>query len=208
VQNADGTFSLTKWKSQIDRFRSLNLSSYLSDGTLMGHLLISRVDAAAWGGKKISPATLEAMAQHSKLRWPTLKTFVRADPTYLKGAGLSFQHLDASWIMYTASKGDLRTWMTAQVGAAKVVRLGLIAGLDVLNGGTRASGIKGTTAGRYAMSATQLTTWGSTLLSEPYVCGFVNWKYNSLYNGRSDIRSAMSTLAQKAKAHGSASCQR
>jgi hypothetical protein len=207
VQNTDGTFSLTKWKRQIDRFRGISVSSYLTDGTLMGHLLISRPsDASTWGGKKISPATLEAMAQYSKQIWPRLTTFVLSDPTYLRSATVTYRYLDAGWIMYASWKGDARTWLTAQVAAAKAEHLGLMVGLDVLNGGTKASGIPGRTSGRYAMSATQLRTWGSTLLSEPYACGVFNWRYNAVYNGRTDIRSAMSDLALKTKAHVRTTC--
>ena len=207
VKNTDGTFSLTKWKLQVDRFKGLSVSSYLTDGTLMGHLLISKPnDASSWGGKKISPATLEAMAQYSKQIWPKLTTFVLSDPTYLRSTTVNYRYLDAGWIMYASWKGDARTWLTAQVTAAKAAHLGLVVGLDVLNGGTKASGIPGATSGRYAMSATQLRTWGSTLLAEPYACGMFNWRYDAVYNGRTDIRSAMSDLALKTKAHVRTTC--
>ena len=208
VQNSNKTFNLEKWKRQIDRFRSLNLSSYINDGTLMGHFLINRPqDPSTWGGKKIPQSTLEAMAQYSKQVWPGLTTFVLSDPTYLGAIGTKFRYLDAGWIMYDPSKGDARRWLTGQVAAAKTSGLGLIVGLNVLDGGTKPGGIPGASKGKYSMSATQLRSWGSILLDESYVCGFFNWKYDSKYNARSDIRSAMSYLAQRAKSHPKTSCQ-
>jgi hypothetical protein len=208
VQSSDRTFSLEKWKRQIDRFKSLDLGSYINDGTLMGHFLINRPeDPSTWGGKKIPQSTLEAMAQYSKQLWPGLPTLVYSEPTYLRAAGINFRYLDAGWIMYQSSKGDARRWLRGQVAAAKASRLGLIVGLNVLDGGTKASGIQGRSKGKYSMSATELRSWGSILLDEPYVCGLFNWRYDSKYNARSDVRSAMSYLSQRAKSHAKTSCQ-
>ncbi len=39
-KNADGTFSLSKWKARVDRFRHVNFSSFVSDGTVIAHYLI------------------------------------------------------------------------------------------------------------------------------------------------------------------------
>ena len=64
-------------------------------------------------------------------------------------------------------------------------------GMNVLNGGTSASGIAGTQAGKYAMSATQLRNWGSTLVADSRVCGLVLEGYESRYFGRTDIAGAM-----------------
>jgi hypothetical protein len=207
VQNANGTFSLTKWKTQINRFKGINVSSYLNDGTVMGHLLINRPDdPSSWGGQRISQATLEAMAQYSKQLWPGMTTFARAEPSYLRANGRKYSYLDAGWTIYASWKGDAKAWISSQVAHAKAAGLALVVGLEVLNGGTKASGIPGRSSGRYAMSATQLRTWGSNLMDQAYVCGFVNWKYDSQYNGRSDIRSAMTYLAQRASSHARTSC--
>jgi hypothetical protein len=135
-----------------------------------------------------------------------MTTFVRSEPSYLRAAGIKYQYLDAGWTMYASWKGDAKAWMKTQVAGAKAAGLGLVVGLEVLNGGTKASGIRGQTSGKYAMSASQLRSWGSNLLDEPYVCGFFNWRYDSQYNGRTDIRSAMSFLAQKANSHARTSC--
>ena len=47
IQNADGTFSLTKWKTLVNGFKGIDFRSYITDGTLMGHFLIDEAENAA-----------------------------------------------------------------------------------------------------------------------------------------------------------------
>jgi hypothetical protein len=208
VQNADGTFNLTKWKAIAAKLRTADFSSFINDGTVLGIFLLDEPDDPTnWGGKTIPPATVEAMAQYSKQLWPTMTTFIRAKPTYL-ASGPTYRYLDAAWAQYASYHGNLTTWFNAQVSAANSKRLGLMVGLNALNGGTKESGIPGTGSGKYGMSASQLRTWGSTLLSQTYSCGFImGWTYDVTYFGRADIASATRDLSAKAKSHIKTSCQ-
>jgi hypothetical protein len=79
--------------------------------------------------------------------------------------------------------------------------------MNVLNGGTSASGIAGTQQGKYAMSATQLRTWGSALVAESRACGFVLQRYEERYFGRSDVSGALAELGRKAAARQAPSCR-
>jgi hypothetical protein len=200
VKNADGTFSLTKWKSVVGRFKAVNFSSYITDGTVLGIFLLDEADDPSnWGGKTIPTSTIEAMAQYSKTLWPTMTTFMRARPTYLAN-GTTYRYLDASWIQYQLSHGSFTTWTTNQVAAAKRAGLGLIVGLNVLRGGNTSSSIP--------MSASQLKSWGTSLLNQTYACGYFNgWKYDATYFGRSDIKTVMAELSNKAKSHLKTSCR-
>jgi hypothetical protein len=211
LKSADGTFSFTKWKALVDGFKRLNLNSYINDGTLMGHFLIDEPqNAAKWGGKVISQATVEAMAKYSKAIWPSLPTFARVAPTWLAQSSITYTYLDAGWAQYVSNFGDATKWITANVSAAKNKRLGLAVGLNVLNGGNGSSGIRGTRSGKYAMSATELRNYGTALLNQSYACGFFNWSYlegGSTYLSRTDIKSAMTDLSRKAKAHVQTSCR-
>jgi len=208
VQNSDGTFSLTKWKALVDRFRNVNLGPYISDGTLLGHFLIDEPHRAAkWGGKIIPQATVEAMAQYSKQIWPTLNTFVHTKTAWLASTSVTYNYLDASWVQYTANKGDVTTYIGSEISSAKNKGLGLMVGMNVLNGGNGSSGIRGSSSGSYAMSASELRTYGSILLNQSYACGFFMWAHDLTYYGRSDIKSAMADLSTKAKAHVKTSCR-
>jgi hypothetical protein len=57
------------------------------------------------------------------------------------------------------------------------------------------------------MSASEVESWGSALLSSSYPCAFINWEYNSTYHSSSSIRSAMSSLRRKAENRSTKSCR-
>jgi hypothetical protein len=208
AKNSDGTFSLTKWKASVDRLRTANIGSFIADGTLLGHFLIDEPHMAGkWGGKVISHATLEAMAQYSKQIWPDLNTLVHTKMSWLASTSMSYRYLDAGWVQYQVIKGPVATWVSSEVASAKLKGLGLVMGLNVLNGGNGSSGIRGTKSGSYSMSASELRSYGSAVLDQSYTCAFVMWEHRPTYYGRTDIASAMSALSVKAKAHVKTSCR-
>ena len=208
VKNGDGTFSLSKWKALVARFKSANLGPYINDGTIVGHYLIDEPQRAQrWGGKAISPATLEEMAKYSKSIWPTMTTFVRALPTELAKSSITYRYLDAGWAQYVSNKGNASTYIANEVAAAKKKGLGLMVGLNVLDGGNGSSRLAGYTRGKYKMSASEIRTYATALLGQSYVCGFYNWMYESSYYGRSDVKSAFADMAAKARAHAKTSCK-
>ncbi len=208
VQNGDGTFSLTKWKSLVSRYRNVNLGPYISDGTIIGHYLIDEPHLASrWGGKAISQATLEAMAKYSKELWPQMTTLVRVAPSYLASASVTYRQLDAGWTQYTAGKGDAAKWVVAETAAAKRKGLGLVVGMNVINGGNGSSNIRGSRPGQWSMSASEIRKYGSAMLGESYACAFFNWQHDTEYYGRSDIKSAMADVSAKARSHAKTSCR-
>jgi len=208
VKNADGTFSFTKWKALIDRYRTVGLGPYINDGTILGHFLIDEPHRTAkWGGKIIPQSTLEAMAKYSKQIWPGMTTFVRVAPSWLAGVSTTYTYLDAGWLQYESWMGNIGTKITTEVTAAKKKGLGLAVGLNVLDGGNGSSKIAGWTQGKYAMSATEVRTYGTALLNQSLSCGFFNWMHDTAYFGRTDIRTAMAELSTKATAHVKTSCR-
>lgn len=196
--NADGTLDFTKWKARVDRYSGIDFSSYISDGTVIGHYLIDEpYCTSCWGGRAIPQDTVEAMAQYSKQYWPTMTTIARAPPTWLTGYSGQYVYLDAGWAQYTVRQGDINTYLADNVAAARSEGLGLIVGLNLLKGGPNLS----------SLTASQIKTFGSTLLGSRYVCAFISWKYDSTYFSRSDINSAIALLSRKAKRHAASSCQ-
>jgi hypothetical protein len=208
VKNADGTFSLSKWKTLVGRYQSVSLNPYIADGTILAHFLIDEPHRAdRWGGKAISPATLEAMAQYSRQLWPSMTTTVGEEPRWLASSTVTYVYLDAAFAQYTSNKGGAADWIAAEVSAAKGKGLGLLVGMNVLDGGNGSSRIAGLTQGKYAMSASEIRSYGSALLAQGYGCGFFNWMLDADYYGRSDIKSAMSDMSAKARSHAKTSCR-
>jgi hypothetical protein len=209
VTNSDGTFSITRWKAALDRYARVDLSAYTGDGTFAGHMVAQNPqNARAWGGKAISYATLDEMARYSRQLWPSVPTMAHAPATWLAGYAAGWKYLDAASVMYSGSSGDAARWVSNQADAAVRARLGLLVAMNVLNGGTSASKLAGTADGKYAMSASQLQTWGSALVAHSRVCGLVLSRYDGGYFGRSDVKTAVAALRDKAEARAATSCRK
>ena len=208
-RNADGTFSLTKWKSGVARFQNVNFSSYVADGTIVGHYLMDEPHFGdRWGGKSVPQATIEQAAKYSKQLWPNLPTIVNAPAGWLASVPVTYVHLDAGWAMFRSkTHSSPSTYISQQVRQAQSKHLGLVAGLNVLDGGDGSSGIRGTQPKTWAMSAAELRKYGSALLGQSYVCAFSMWRYSSSYYTRTDIKSALADLSARARNHAKTSCR-
>jgi hypothetical protein len=198
-KDANGHFSLSKWKARVDRFRNVNFSSYINDGTIIGHYLIDEPqDAANWNGRPIPPSTLEEMARYSKERWPNMVTIARTWPDYLDNWSGSYRHLDAAWAAYVAKRfPDIDQFISSNVSKAKAKGLALIVGLNLRDGSP--------TKGR--MSPSQVKSYGSALLSSTYPCAFISWKYDDNYLSSLSMRDAMRHLRNRAESRSFKSCR-
>jgi hypothetical protein len=197
-KDAAGNFSLTKWKASVNRFRNINFSSYIKDGTIIGHYLMDEPhNKSRWNGKVVSPATIEAMARYSKQLWPGMVTIVRAYPEYLAQYSGSYQYLDAAWAQYVYRKGPVADFTRSNIALAQRKGLALVVGLNILQGGPNGS----------RMSASQIKSWGSTLLSSSYPCAFISWEHNSTYLSSSSIKDAMRYLRSKAQSRSAKTCR-
>ena len=200
-------FSMTKWKQRVDRFRSVNLTSYIEDGTILGHFILDEpADPANWSGKVVTKEQIEEMARYSKEIWPTMPTMIRAWPDYLHG--FQFKHLDAVRFHYLELRGPIDPWLQKNMGEARALGLAIIGGLNVLNGGSKNSGIPGRHEKRYGMSANEIRTWGNRFLNEPGMCAFILWEDDDAYFARSDIKAALEELAAKARSYPKQPCRR
>jgi len=191
-------FSLTMWKASIDRFKNVNITPFINDGTIIASFLIDEPhNTSRWNGKVVSYATLELMARYSKSRWPGLATVVRAYPVWLAKYSGSYRYLDGAWGQYVARFGSVSTFMKTQTAAAQRKGLSLVVGLNVLRGGP----------GNTRMSGSQVKSYGSALLASSLPCAFINWEYNSNYLSSSSVRDAMKYLRSKAQARSRKSCR-
>jgi hypothetical protein len=201
-----GHFSLEKWKHRVDRFKHIDFGPYVADGTLIGHFILDEPqDKSNWGGGTVSQADIDAMAKYSKELWPTMPVVIRAWASYLKG--YNYQYLDAAWAQYLERFGPVDAFIKQHVTDAREVGLALVAGLNLVAGGGK-NGIKGYHNDRFAMTASQVTTWGNALLAEPYFCAFLSWQYNEAYFARADIQSALAELNKKAGSLPKKSCRK
>lgn len=192
----DGYFSLTKWKSRVNRFRRVDLSDFIRDGTIIGHYMIDEPnDPANWRGRPVPPSVLEEMARYSKQLWPNMPTIVRTEPGYLSR---NHRYLDAAWAQYLSRKGAPNDFIRRNVSAAQQRGLGLVVGLNVLNGG-KPHGTR--------MTPSEVSSWGSALLSSSYPCAFISWTYSRDYLSTRGMGEAMGALRRKAESRSTRRCR-
>ena len=188
--NPDSTFSLDLWKQIIDGYRGIDISSYIADGTIIGHFLIDEPrDVTNWGGVPVSYADVEAAAAYSKSIWPTMPTGA-GSPADDMEPGAPYTSLDFAFSQYRDKKGDLASWLAGQTASARRAGLGILLSINVLDGNLDNS----------AYSATQLSAVGTALAAEPYACGLTMWKYDSVYFADAAIKSALASIAKVANA--------
>jgi hypothetical protein len=204
-RDANG-FNLAMWKARVDRFRGLDFSSYIADGTLMGHFILDEPnDRNNWNGHVVSQDDIDEMARYSKEIWPDLPAIIRGWPDYLKG--YQYKYLDAAWAQYHVRFGPIDQFIANNVRDAKASGLALVTGLNVLGGGGD-GGLKGYYGERSSMTAEMVRSWGSALLDEPYVCAFFMYRFIPAYFDRPDIEAALAQLSQKAQSHPKRECRR
>jgi hypothetical protein len=195
-RDASGHFSMTKWKERVNRYKGINFSSYVSDGTIVGHYLIDEPnDPTNWNGQTVSGGTVEAMAQYSKQLWPGMATVVRAEPGYMAKWSGTYRYLDAAWAQYVSWKGSPSSYLSKNVSDAQRKGLALVIGLNITHGNNH-----------NAMTASQIKSWGSAMLGSSYSCAFLNWKYSSSVLSGS-IKDAMSSLASQSRNRSYKTCR-
>ncbi|HEX2251052.1 MAG TPA: hypothetical protein VHH32_11950 [Gemmatimonadales bacterium] len=197
----NGYFSLTKWKARINRYRKINFSSYIKDGTIIGHYLIDEPnDPRNWRNRPIQPSTLEEMAKFSKQIWPNMPTVIRTWPAYFakKGSPRRYRYLDAAWAQYEVHRfPNVNEFVRSNVATARANGLALIIGMNIIHGGR---------SRRTQMTADQIRTYGSRLLESTYPCAFISWQYRDYYMKNRGVQQAMAQLRRKAKSRPSKSC--
>jgi hypothetical protein len=223
-QNSDGSFNLDSWKARVARFRGVDFSKFIEDGTIIGHQLVSEAKARQqWGGKVIPNDVLDEMARYSKELWPTMSTMLRTDPSDLEKNAAGYQtplpgwqwrHLDAASARYLARKGSVVQFAADEQASADRQNLALVVGLNVFSGGDGSSGIPSPAKGKWAMSPDELRQYGSTMLNKTTPCAFEMWRYetrNSEFRGfkyfrRPEISAVLDELAAIAAQQPARSC--
>ena len=205
-RDSNGGFSLANWKERVDRFRGVDLTPYIAEGTILGHFVLDEPeDKTNWNDTQVPPAMIEEIAAYSKQIWPTMVTMVRTPPTYLDGQ--QYSHLDAARVQYLDRFSPIDSFITANVEGAEALGLALVGGLNVLNGGGETSGIPGRKQGKFAMNPDEIRSWGTRFLSESYICAFIVWEYDSTYLARPGIREALAELARIAGSRPKKECR-
>jgi len=172
-----GDFDIDAWKAQLDPWAGSGVQAFIDDGTLSGHMILD--DIHNFAGTDPTGDELDEMARHSNEVLPGLMTYVRCQattiPTPTPGV---FSHLDAQVNQYSIMKGPVDDFAADEAAAAAVLDLRIINGMNIADGGDGSSGQPGWRDGYWAMSATEVLTYGRVMADVPGVGMFLNWEYD------------------------------
>ena len=165
-QNSSGGFDMAKWKQRVDRFRGLDLTPYIAEETIVGHLLLDEpYDKTNWNGNPVSLPDIEALAAYSKEIWPSMVTAIRTHYDYLEG--YEYPHLDAVRTQYHSRFGPIDDFIAAHIAVSRSLGQAMIGGLNILNGGSKTSGIPGEREGKFAMRCRRAQVLGAQVPDRP-----------------------------------------
>jgi hypothetical protein len=172
-----GDFDLDAWMDMLDPWADSGVQEFIDDGTLASHMLLD--DIGNFAGVPPDAETLEAMAEYSKALLPGLKVLVRERATELPWPESGrYVHVDGAINQYRALDGDVETYALAEAERAELLELDIVNGLNIADGGDGSSGQPGWTEGSFAMSAEEITRYGTVLSGIPGCTMFLNWEYD------------------------------
>jgi hypothetical protein len=227
LKDASGTLSVQAARAELDTWPWAGLCSRVKDSTIIAFLIGDDVSNAEWGPAPLPVrlAQWDSIAGAIHVRCPGAPIALRALPTVLE-ARTSWQWLTTGWAQYTGPvrHGTPEKFFGAQVASAGRQRLGLVAGVNLLNGGCGpvernrclpgipGTGAAGTGTGDYQMSAEELVYYKTVAMTNPYVCASVDWSwgpnFDSNFHLRPEIQSATKVVATIAATRPLASCIR
>jgi hypothetical protein len=235
--NSDKTFSLSRWKQNMDAWRSQAalLQTYYANGTILANYLVDEPDCSScWGGKTITGAQVAEMSSYAKSIIPGIPTVVRVVPAWFRRVGLTGSDVDLAWAQYGGPLHPPSLNMSPEqfrdqnVADAKALGMGLILGMNTLDGGDGSSRIPGTfnlttVSNRWQMSAAEVQHAGTVFAKETYVCAVLDWRYSptltsstftssqadgvQAFDNRSDVKAALAQVLTAAKSRAVTPCK-
>lgn len=205
-------FDIDAWKTQILTWKNSGVQEFINDGTLAGHMMLDDIHNFSYISDSTNPtaAELDEMAEYSEEILPGLLNYVRQKATGMPvpDSG-SYTYLDAVVNQYKASNGDVADYVAEETAKAAELNVGIINGMNIIDGGNGDSGQQGTTSNKYAMTADEITSYGEALLAVDDLEMFLMWEYDgeqewydgtigSDYFDQTEIQAALSALGDTA----------
>ena len=219
----DGQFDMAKWKAVMNTYKQSALkktvAAAVSDGTIIGNLLIDEPETAGWGTVLTKPM-IDQMAAYVKSIFPTLPVGVNhGPPGYTWRSWERYTRVDYAVYQYAhwVTNGDVVAWRDAVLAQAALdgVKTGL--SLNILNGGAQDrdgtydctgpdQGGLGTRFPNCWMTPDQLRTWGLALT--PNACVMLMWQFDTTYMSNSANLEAFQDIAALAASKPRPRCKR
>jgi hypothetical protein len=226
LKDSTGKLSVQTARAELDSWPWAGLCGRVKDSTIIAFYIGDDVTNDEWGPAPLATrlAQWDSVAGVIRTKCPDAPVAIRALPTQLE-ARPQWQWLTTAWAQYPGPRprwGAPEQFFGSQVASAKRQRLGLVAGLNLLNGGcgpaTRGwclpdvpgTTLPGTGPEQYQVSAAELMYYKSVAMTEPYVCASVDWSwgpnFRSGFHDRPEIQSAAKALGVIARKRPLTSC--
>jgi hypothetical protein len=223
LKDSYGQLSVDATRAELDSWPWDGICARVADSTIIGFLVGDDVKAEEWGPAPMATrlAQWDSIGGLVRDRCPSAAVVLRALPTQMT-ARSNWQWVTTAWAQYTGPRrhGPPEQFFGAQVASAKRQHLGLVAGLNLLNGGCGATKFclpdvpgtpsAGTKDKLYQMSAAEFTYYKKAAISDPYVCASVDWawspNFRSDFHEKPEIRTAAKALSILASERPLASC--
>ena len=222
----NGQFDMTKWKNVMSTYNKSSLktavAAAVSDGTLIGNLLIDEPSTKRWGTVLTKPM-IDQMAVYAKSIFPTLPVGVNYGPQGYKWR-TSERYTKVDYVLnqynYVVTSGNIVAWRDAVLAQAKLDGVTPAMSLNVLGGGVQdyvdgyynCTGTGQGGIGAYTsypncqMTPDQVRTWGTALT--PYGCFMSMWRYDKAYMSKTANLDAFKAIAALAASKPRRSCKR
>ena len=226
TKDAAGYLSVDAARAEIDSWPWPELCGRVKDSTIIAFYVGDDVGKEEWGPAKLPTrlAQWDSIAGLVQAKCPGAPVTIRARATQLEARG-KWQWLTTAWAQYTGARTELGSpekYFAAEVASAKRQHLGLVGGVNLINGGcgpadrgkclpdVPGTNLQGTKSDSYQLSAAEFTYYKTVAMTNPYVCASVDWvwgpKANSDFHDRPDIQSAAKALNVLAAKRPSVSC--
>jgi len=204
----DSGFTVARAKAEIDSWP--DIGPYIRDTTIIAIYMADDLSSPEWGQAGMAERlarwdSIYALVQ-APSRWPGVATAMRAKPNELRDWGWKGTHLTTAWAQYRGPyrDGPPKRWTDEMVASAKAQKLGIIIGLNLLDGGcgppvlpkgkantdclpnVPGSPILGTyensaDARRFQVSPAEYLFYKTVFLSEPYNCASIDWQWSPVW---------------------------
>jgi hypothetical protein len=197
-----GVFSVDSAKRLMDRYAAVLPADTLRKyrATILGLNLADDYGCTTcWGGKAITQAEIAAWAAYARTKLPGIPLGVRVTPDWVAAYPALAPLLDYAWAQYHTRKGDAQAYYDKAATVAQRLGLRVVMGVNVED----CYGV-----GTDACTAADLVRFGTTAVSHPASCAFINWRYDEATWQRAEIREAWEGLLAVARGRGAEECRR
>ena len=226
LKDSYGSLSVQATASELETWPWPELCARVKDSTIVAFHVGDDVTANEWGPAPLATrlAQWDTIGSLIQARCPGAPVVLRALPTQME-ARPNWQWVTTAWAQYPGPRpraGPPEKFFSTQVASAKRQHLGLVAGINLLNGGcgpattglclrdVPGADIPGTRDNQYQVSAAELVYYKTVAMTDPYVCASVDWAwgphFKSNFHDRPEIRSAAKAVGVMAKKRPLTSC--